>query len=489
MPVKNKVQLVTYPDSMGGDLRSLEAALDELFPALFAGGIHILPPFPSSGDRGFAPLTYAEIEPTFGDWDDVKRLGKTYDILLDVMVNHISRQSPYFRDYEANGAESEWADLFIPLAKVWPDGITKQDDVDVMVLRRAQPYSTFEVGHDKAPTELWTTFGKETPSEQVDMDWRSPIFTTLLEETFRTFADNGVKIVRLDAVGYLVKKAGTDCFFVEPEIFQFLDWIKAMATGLGVEILPEIHSRKAIQFRLAERGFWIYDFILPYLIMDGLFTSSTGALKDYIAERPARQFTMLDCHDGVPVKPDVEGFYTPEGVRALTERCARNGGDFSLVASDAHKDPDGFDVHQICGTYYSLLGNDDDAYIVARALQFFVPGIPQVYYVGLLAGQNDEEAVRRTGEGRELNRHNYSMDELRVAAATDVVRRLVDLIRFRNTHPAFEGDFELLASDPDTVAMKWSNGGEACWLNADLRWKTATITTISAQGIEESFRA
>jgi sucrose phosphorylase len=489
MPVKNKVQLITYPDSMGGDLRSLGVALDELFPGLFAGGVHILPPFPSSGDRGFAPLTYAEIEPTFGDWDDIERLGKKYDIVLDLMVNHISRQSPYFRDYQEKGDASEWADLFIPLTKVWPDGVAKQDDVDKIFLRRTLPYSTYQIGPDKVETQLWTTFGKADPSEQIDMDWRSPVFKTLIEGYFRNFADNGVKVVRLDAVGYLVKRVGTDCFFVQPEILDFLRWIKAMATSLGIEILPEVHSQKAIQYRLSENGYWIYDFILPYLIMDALFTSSAKALKDYIAERPARQFTMLDCHDGVPVKPDLDGIYTTEGVHALTDRCKSNGGNFSLIQSDAHKDPDGFDVHQIRGTYYSLLGNDDDAYIVARALQFFVPGIPQVYYVGLLAGRNDEEGVKRTGEGRELNRHNFSMDEMRFAATRNVVRRLVDLIRFRNTHAGFDGTFELLESAGETVAMRWSNDDEVCTLNADLRRKTVTITATTAEGIEESFSA
>lgn len=76
MTMKNKVQLITYPNSLGGNLRHLEEALDECFPQVFEGGIHILPPFPSSGDRGFAPLTYLEIDPAFGTWEDIRRLGE-----------------------------------------------------------------------------------------------------------------------------------------------------------------------------------------------------------------------------------------------------------------------------------------------------------------------------------------------------------------------------------------------------------------------------
>ena len=99
MAVKNKVQLITYPDSLGGDLKSLNQVLETYFPNTFKGGIHILPPFPSSGDRGFAPLTYTKIDPKFGDWQDIRKIGEKHDVLLDLMVNHISRQSVFFKDF------------------------------------------------------------------------------------------------------------------------------------------------------------------------------------------------------------------------------------------------------------------------------------------------------------------------------------------------------------------------------------------------------
>jgi glycosidase len=136
MQVKNKVQLITYPDGLGGDLDGLERTLDEHFAGLFQGGIHVLPPFPSSADRGFAPLTYDEIDPRFGSWDDVRRLSERYDVMLDMIVNHVSRRSPYFSDFVARGLESEWAELFITLDKVWTDGRPVQADVDKIFLRR-----------------------------------------------------------------------------------------------------------------------------------------------------------------------------------------------------------------------------------------------------------------------------------------------------------------------------------------------------------------
>ena len=194
---------------------------------------------------------------------------------------------------------------------------------------------------------------------------------------------------------------------------------------------------------------------------------------------------MLDCHDGVPVKPDMDGLYAPEDARRVVQTCLDRGGNLSLVVSAAHQDPDGFDVHQIRGTYYSLLGCDDDAYIAARAIQFFAPGVPQVYYVGLLAGENDAEAVARTGEGREINRHNFTMVEIELAAGKDVVRRLDRLIRLRNALPAFDGEFRVVDSADSRLRLAWSLGGEECVLDVDLVSKQSTVECIDLQGHAE----
>ena len=409
MAVKNQVQLITYPDSLGGDLKSLNHVLLEHFSDIFKGGVHILPPFPSSGDRGFAPKTYLEIEPTFGTWDDIKSIGENFDILVDLMVNHISKQSEYFQDFLKKGQKSEYADLFITLDKLWEDGKPVQADIDKMFLRRPLPYSTFTIEETGEEEKVWTTFGKTDPSEQIDLDVKSEQVKQLLTEFFMNFKEQNVKIVRLDAVGYVIKKLGTSCFFVEPEIYEFLDWIMELAKSLEIELLPEVHSHYSIQYKLSEHGCWIYDFILPYRVLETLINKNSEDLIHYLKNRPHKQFTMLDCHDGVPVKPDLDDLIDTKEARKIVDVCLERGSNLSLILSDEHKAPDGFDVHQIRGTYYSMLNCDDDAYLAARAIQFFTPGVPQVYYVGLLAGENDYENAEKTGDGREINRHNYSL--------------------------------------------------------------------------------
>src|SRR5665647_2229526 len=173
MAVKNKVQLITYPDSLGGNLKILSEVLNKYFTDIFEGGIHILPPFPSSGDRGFAPLTYLEIDPAFGSWNDIRTIGENFDVLVDLMVNHISRQSAYFQDFLKKGRKSEYADLFITLDKIWEDGKPVKEDIEKMFLRRPLPYSIFKIEETGEEEKVWTTFGKTNPSEQIDLDVKS----------------------------------------------------------------------------------------------------------------------------------------------------------------------------------------------------------------------------------------------------------------------------------------------------------------------------
>ena len=131
---------------------------------------------------------------------------------------------------------------------------------------------------------------------------------------------------------------------------------------------------------------------------------------------------MLDCHDGIPVQPDLDGILDSEEMLWLADLVQRRGGNVNRILSESHADG-GVDVHQLNCTYYSALDGDDDRYVAARAIQLFARGVPQIYYVGLLAGENDHLAVSETGEGRAINRHDYSTAEVDAAISRPVVQR------------------------------------------------------------------
>jgi sucrose phosphorylase len=486
--VKNRVQLITYPDSLGGDLQALNEILLRHFADVFKGGVHILPSFPSSGDRGFAPLTYLEIEPAFGTWEDIGRISEHFDVMLDLMVNHISRQSPYFQDLIRKGRESEYADMFITLDKVWPDGNPPREDVSKIFLRRPEnPFSDITIEETGQVERIWTSFGKETPTEQIDIDVWSEQARELLAGFLAHFAQQGIKIVRLDAVAYVTKRAGTSCFFVEPDIYQFLEWITGVAAPLGIELVLEVHAHPSIQRKLVERGYWVYDFVLPALILHTLLSKSSRKLRDYLETCPRKQFTMLDCQDGIPILPDIEGILGAEESRKIVDACVQRGANLSRILSPQYKAEDGFDVHQIGCTYYSALDCDDDAYMAARAIQFFAPGVPQVYYVGLLADENDQESVKLTGESRAINRHNYSAAEIEQALQKGAVQRLLKLARFRNEYPAFGGSFGARSDDKD-ILLTWQRASRMCSLNVDIHTNQAVITYVDDAGELQEYK-
>jgi sucrose phosphorylase len=135
----------------------------------------------------------------------------------------------------------------------------------------------------------------------------------------------------------------------------------------------------------------------------------------------------------------------------------------------------GVDVHQLNATYYSTLDCDDDKYVAARAIQLFARGVPQVYYVGLLAGENDLAAVARTGDGRAINRHDYTMAEIVDALDRPVVARIIELIKLRNTHPAFAGTMSVEKLTPRTIAMRWTNAAANLALEVDFRAGRARV--------------
>lgn len=99
-------------------------------------------------------------------------------------------------------------------------------------------------------------------------------------------------------------------------------------------------------------------------------------------------------------------------------------------------------------------------------MQFFLPGVPQVYYVGALAGKNDMELLRKTNNGRDINRHYYSTAEIDENLKRPVVKALNALAKFRNELDAFDGTFSY-TTDDDTSISFTARRNQPC--HADVR--------------------
>ena len=466
--MRNEVQLITYADRLAGDLPGLSRLLAGRLAGLF-GGVHVLPFFvPIDGaDAGFDPTDHREVDPRLGTWDDVAAIGEQADVMADLVVNHVSADSPQFRDVRERGAASPYAGMFLTYGRVFGSGATEEDLLRIYRPRPGMPFTPLRLG-DGSRHLYWTTF---TP-QQLDLDVAHPRTEAYLHGVLERLAESGVTAVRLDAVGYAVKTPGTSCFLTE-HTWRFIDQVSGWAHDLGMEVLVEVHSHFGSQLEIAERVDWTYDFALPPLILHGLFTGDAGPLRRWLQVRPRNAVTVLDTHDGigvVDVGPSGDGaepgLLDPAQIDALVERIHDNSRGASRLATGAAAS--NVDLYQVNCTYYDALGGDDRAYLLARLLQLFAPGIPQVYYVGLLAGGNDVELLARTGVGRDVNRHHYDEQEIDEALARPVVRRLMALIRLRNQHPAFHGTWTLLDAPDGVVAMQWQAGDDRAELRVDL---------------------
>ena len=457
--MKNEIMLITYGDSLGKNFKEMEQILEKHYKGAI-GSVHILPFFPSSADRGFAPMQYDKVDEKFGDFEDLKRIGQKYDFMYDFMVNHISAHSPYYLDFKQKKEESAYKELFIRYKDFWENGEPTKEQVDKIYKRKPKaPYVEITFS-DGTKEKIWCTFGEE----QIDLDVTKPITKKFIEETIRFMCEHGAKVIRLDAFAYAIKKADTSCFFVEPEMWDLLYQIEEIAKEYQVDILPEIHEHYSIQLKIAEKGFWVYDFALPMLVLHALYTHRGDRLQHWLTICPRKQMTTLDTHDGIGVV-DVVDLLTPEEIEETKELLYAKGANVKKKYSS--EEYNNLDIYQINCSYYSALGNNDDAYLLARAIQFFAPGIPQVYYVGMLAGENDLELLERTKEGRNINRHYYSAKEVDENFKRPVVEKLRDLMKFRNSCKAFDGEC-VCESKGDQLRIERSNGQVKAILEADL---------------------
>jgi sucrose phosphorylase len=471
----DEVELIAYADRLGGDLTGLRDVLDGPLAGLF-GGVHILPFFrPFDGaDAGFDPEDHTEVDPRLGTWNDVAAIADDFEVMVDVIANHVSSTSPMFLDWLARGAASEYDGMFLTLAGAFPDGAREEDLMRLYRPRPGLPFTPYQLA-DGTRRLVWTTF---TP-QQIDVDVRAARTRAYLIRVLDRLASANVARVRLDAVGYAVKTPGLTSFMT-PETFAFIHEVTGWCHERGLEVLVEVHSYYTQQVEIARQVDRVYDFALPPLVLHGLTAGDADPFLAWARVRPPNAVTVLDTHDGIGVI-DVgadatdrsrAGLLTPAQIDHLVEAVHAASGGTSRKATGAAAA--NVDLYQVNCTFYDALGGDDDRYLIARAIQFWTPGIPQVYYVGLLAGSNDMDLLAATNVGRDVNRHRYSRAEIDAAVERPVVQALFRLIRFRNTHPAFAGELAL-GGGGSRLVMEWTAGDERAELDTDLAAGTAVV--------------
>lgn len=475
--MKNKIMLITYADSFGKNLKELKTVVDTWFKREISS-IHILPFYPSSGDRGFAPMDYTKVDENFGNWEDVQALAKDYELMFDFMINHLSRRSPEFLDFIEKHDKSQYANMFLRFKNFWPGGEPTQEQVDL--LNKRKPCAPCEeiAFKDGTTEKIWCTFD----DEQMDLDLSQEITWEYVEKTLHFLMEHGLSQLRLDAFAFATKKIDTTCFFLEPEIWEMMERIQKILDEKKIPMLPEIHDHYSVQMKIADHGYAIYDFVLPVMVLHTLYTGSGTRMKHWLNICPKNQQTTLDTHDGLGTV-DVADLLSEEELQGVIDQTEKYGANFKwdYSAGSTGKKI----VYQINCSYYSAVGERDDSYLLSRALQFFTPGIPQVYYMGLLAGENDYELMERTNYDRNISRHDYTIEEIKEHVKKPVVKQLCRLMQFRNAYPVFDGEMTVHDTEDDIIKISWQEKALRATLTAKLKEHSFVITYLDKEGMEK----
>lgn len=466
--LKNQIQLTSYIDRFGGgDISSFHSFLSEKLKSYLGGGIHLLPffSFIDGSDAGYDPINHQLVDSRLGNWDDIQQLSKDFDLIADLIVNHVSDKSEEFLDVQKKGEDSEFFDLFLTKDKVFKDGATEEEIARIYRPRPHRPFSLRTLDNGKK-YEFWTTFSRN----QIDIDVKADAGDSYIKAILGKFADSGIKMIRLDAVGYAIKKAGSSCFLI-PETLEYISELTEKVNSFGMKSLAEIHGHFESQIEIAKRVDYVYDFALPPLILYTLYSKNSTRLKQWLAISPKNCITVLDTHDGIGVI-DVAGADSKPGILSdsevdeLVENIHSNSNNTSKKATGTAAS--NLDLYQVNTTFYEALGKNDQLYLIARAIQFFCPGIPQIYYAGLLAAENDMELLEKTKVGRDINRPYYQFEEIEKELQKDVVQSLLSLMKFRNTHPAFQGRMETFETADGHLHMRWEKAEFWAELEIDL---------------------
>lgn len=437
------IALITYGDMVHtpdeAPLRTLHRFLKtRLHDAIQT--VHILPFFPYSSDDGFSVINYRQVDPTLGTWKDIADLRTSFYLMFDLVINHVSRQSGWFKDYVNDIAPARH--FFIE--------VDEQTDLSSVVRPRNLPLLT-ETQTRNGPTHVWTTFS----SDQIDVNFGNPEVLFEYLDILMSYIAHGARVIRLDAIAYLWKVIGTSCIHLTQthEVVKLIrDFLSMIAPDVWLITETNVpHEENISYFGNGDEAHMVYQFSLPPLVAHGLLNENASHLTQWAAALPTLSehqafFNFTASHDGVGVRP-LQGLIPDAEVQDLVNHVERLGGQVSWKRnSDGSKSP-----YELNITYFDLLADDADTvteahikrFVSSQAIMLAMSGMPAVYFNSLFGARNHQAGFQETGQNRSLNRQKWDEAELKQLLDTPetytsrVFAAYLHLLQTRRAHAAF----------------------------------------------------
>jgi len=439
--------LITYGDQVSEPGKAPLQTLNELLTQRLAGvvsGVHILPFFPYSSDDGFSVIDYLQVNPDFGDWDDVGRLGSSFRLMFDAVINHISQHSDWFKGFLRD--DPAYTGFFITVAP--------GTDLSGVTRPRALPLLT-AVDTPSGEKLVWTTFS----ADQIDLNFGDPELLLAVLEVLLAYIERGAELIRLDAIAYVWKEVGTTCIHL-PQVHSLVQLMRSVLDAVAPHVLLVTETNVPHEENISyfgdgsDEAQMVYQFPLAPLLLNAFHTGDAGHLLRWAdgLETPSESTTFFNftaSHDGVGVRP-TEGILDATELQALAQRALDHGGLVSFKTnSDGSQSP-----YELNISYFDALSDPTkvdeegikvqvDRFIASQAIMLALAGVPGIYVHSLFGSRSWREGVEQTGRNRTINREKWDRATLEAALAEpaslrrQVFDRYTALLRIRTAHRAF----------------------------------------------------
>jgi sucrose phosphorylase len=473
--------LITYGDQFQqADVPPLQTLHQVLTGTLghAVSGIHILPLFPYSSDDGFSVIDYFQVNPDLGTWADVQRLGREFRLMLDAVINHVSRKSTWFQSFIAG--DPHYFDWFFAF-----DRETPTDWISQVVRPRAFPLLT-PVQTTSGEKLVWTTFSED----QIDLNYAQPAVLLRMIQVLLFYAEKGAQIIRLDAIAYLWKKIGTTSIHLE-ETHRVIKLIRCTLDAVAPDVIlitetnvPHEENITYFGTPLPDTGRtdeaqMVYQFPLAPLVMHSILSGDARTLTEWATglERPSPQATFFNftaSHDGIGIMP-ARGLLDGSQIQALVDATLAHGGRVSYRTN-----PDGSQtVYELNISFFDALSNPSAGepqglqvarFMVSQAIMLAMAGVPGIYVHSLLGSRSWHEGVALTGHNRTINRQKLDRASLESELSdpsslrSQVFGAYSRFLRARSSDPAFHpyGTHRVLSLDDSVLAfLRISPDGES----------------------------
>ena len=436
--------LITYGNTVQQDgelpLHTLDKFLQTWIRDNFSI-VHILPFFPFSSDDGFSVMDFVSVNPSLGDWPEIQEIGKHYQLMADLVINHVSSRSKWFDDYQKQQAPGK--DYFIEASP--------EDDHSTVVRPRNTPLLN-PVKTKNGERHVWCTFS----ADQVDLNFRNPEVLLEMVKIIRFYLDKGVRVFRLDAVAFLWKEPGTSCIHL-PQTHEIIRLLRLLIESHCPDAIVicecNVPNRENLTyFGNANEAHVIYNFSLPPLLLYTLLSGDCRHLKTWMMSMPPAQagttyLNFIASHDGIGLRP-LDGLLEDNERTRLVAAVEKFGGKVTLRrAREGHDKPYELNVALLDALSGTIDGVKDEfnlaRFYCAHTIMLALEGIPAFYIQSMLGSRNDHRRMEHTGRFRSINRHIWQYPELEKRLkdqdeeTSQVFNRLTHLIAIRRQQPAF----------------------------------------------------